>query len=82
MQLAISRKREYLADASAVEITRNPDGLISALKTISEDPLPTQSANKSTAHLYMVNPFKQNKDSLMSTHPTIENRIEALKNIK
>lgn len=84
MQLAISRKREYLADASAVEITRNPDGLISALKTISEDSSSLRVANKSTAHLYIVNPFKQkqNKDNLMSTHPSIENRIEALKNIK
>lgn len=84
MQLAISRKREYLADASAVEITRNPDGLISALKTISEDSSSLGVANKSTAHLYIVNPFKQkqNKDNLMSTHPSIENRIEALKNIK
>lgn len=84
MQLAISRKREYLADASAVEITRNPDGLISALKTISEDTSTLKTANNSTAHLYIVNPFKQkqNKDNLMSTHPSIENRIEALKNIK
>lgn len=84
MQLAISRKREYLADASAVEITRNPDGLISALKTISEDTSTLKAANNSTAHLYIVNPFKQkqNKDNLMSTHPSIENRIEALKNIK
>lgn len=84
MQLAISRKREYLADASAVEITRNLDGLISALKTISEDTSTLKTANNSTAHLYIVNPFKQkqNKDNLMSTHPSIENRIEALKNIK
>lgn len=84
MQLAISRKREYLADASAVEITRNPDGLISALKNISEDTSTLKTANNSTAHLYIVNPFKQkqNKDNLMSTHPSIENRIEALKNIK
>lgn len=84
MQLLISRKREYLADASAVELTRNPDGLINALIKISSDSEPIESANKSTAHLYIVNPFKEkrNKDNLMSTHPSLENRINALRNIK
>lgn len=84
MQLLISRKREYLADASAVEMTRNPDGLINALIKISSDSEPIESANKSTAHLYIVNPFKEkrNKDNLMSTHPSLENRINALRNIK
>ncbi len=84
MQLAISRKREYLADSSAVEITRNPDGLINALIKISEDPSVLKTANKSTAHLYIINPFKQkrNKDNLFSTHPSIQNRINALRNIK
>ena len=84
MQLAISRKREYLADASAIEITRNPQGLIDALTKISEDPIPLKTANKSTAHLFIANPFKQKKekDNLMSTHPSIENRINALRNIK
>ncbi len=84
MQLAISRKREYLADASAVEITRNPDGLIDALTKISTDPIPLRSANKSTAHLFIANPFKTKaeKDNLMSTHPSIVNRINALRNIK
>ena len=84
MQLAISRKREYLADASAVELTRNPDGLINALIKISDDPNQLNTANNSTAHLFIVNPFKEkkSKDSLMSTHPSIENRINALRNIK
>lgn len=84
MQLAISRKREYLADASAVEITRNPDGLINALTKISSDPIPLKTANKSTAHLFIANPFKgkKEKDNLMSTHPSTENRINALRNIK
>ena len=86
MQLLISRKREYLADASAVEITRNPDGLINALIKISSDNEPIETANKSTAHLYIVNPFKEkrnkSKDNLMSTHPSLENRINALRNIK
>jgi len=86
MQLLISRKREYLADASAVELTRNPDGLINALIKISSDNEPIETANKSTAHLYIVNPFKEkrnkSKDNLMSTHPSLENRINALRNIK
>jgi len=86
MQLLISRKREYLADSSAVELTRNPDGLINALIKISSDNEPIETANKSTAHLYIVNPFKEkrnkSKDNLMSTHPSLENRINALRNIK
>ena len=85
MQLAISRKREYLADSTAIEFTRNPKGLIGALKKISGDQENLQVANKSTAHMYIVNPFvnKRNraKDSLMSTHPCMENRIKALENI-
>ena len=81
MQLAISRKREYLADASAVEITRNPDGLISALQKISSDPDILEVANKSTAHMYISNPLKEKKSDLWSTHPSVEKRIEALKNI-
>ena len=81
MQLAISRKREYLADASAIEITRNPDGLISALQKISGDHDVLEVANKSTAHMYISNPFKDKKSDLWSTHPSTEKRIEALKNI-
>lgn len=81
MQLAISRKREFLADASAVEITRNPDGLINALIKISSNPIPVRNANKSTAHMYIYNPFKKKQSDLWSTHPPIEKRIEALKNI-
>lgn len=86
MQLAISRKREYLADGSAIELTRNPNGLISALKKISADTEILEAANKSTAHMYIVNPFqnkrKNVKDSLMSTHPALENRLKALENIQ
>lgn len=81
MQLAISRKREFLADASAVEITRNPDGLISALQKISGDPDILEVANKSTAHMYISNPLKEKKSDLWSTHPAVEKRIEALRNI-
>ncbi len=86
IQLALSRNREYLADSSAVELTRNPQGLIDALTKISSDPEPLESANRSTASLYICNPFK-GKDAkkfinkLFSTHPPIEDRINALKNI-
>lgn len=81
MQLAISRKREFLADASAIEFTRNPDGLISALQKISDDPDVLEAANKSTAHMYISNPLKEKKSDLWSTHPSTEKRIEALRNI-
>ena len=84
MQLAISRKREFLADATAIQFTRNPDGLISALQKISNDPNELKVANQSTENMYIVNPFKGKKKSsnLWSTHPSIEDRIEALKNLK
>jgi len=81
MQLAISRKREFLADATAVEFTRNPDGLISALQKISGDIDVLEVANKSTAHMYISNPFKEKTSDLWSTHPSTEKRIEALRNI-
>ena len=87
MQLAISRKREYMADATAVQFTRNPDGLISALQKISGDPNELESANNSTSHMYIVNPFRSNSKkkkstNVWSTHPSLEDRIEALKNLK
>lgn len=84
MQLAVSRRREFLADATAVQFTRNPDGLISALRKISSDPNELKSANSSTAHMYICSPFKSKKknSSLFSTHPSIEDRISALENIE
>lgn len=85
MQLAISRRREYLADATAVEFTRNPDGLISALQKLDTDQDELEVANSSTAHMYIVSPFKgekKKKKNWLSTHPAIEDRIEALRNIK
>ena len=85
MKLALSRRREYLADASAVELTRNPDGLISALEKISADPEQLKTANKATANMYIVNPFrgkKAKKSSIWSTHPATEDRIEAIRNLK
>lgn len=82
LQLAVSRRREYLADATAVQFTRNPEGLISALIKISGDPNELKTASKSTAHMYISNPFRNKKTNLFSTHPATEDRIEALKNIK
>lgn len=84
MQLAISRKREFLADATAVELTRNPDGLISALIKISGDPNQLKVANNATENMYIINPFrgKKSSSSIWSTHPSTEDRIEALRNLK
>ena len=89
MQLALSRKREFLADSTAVEFTRNPDGLISALQKLDADDNQLATANSATANMYIVNPFKSNTkegkkktSSLWSTHPSIEDRIEALRNLK
>lgn len=82
LQLAVSRRREYLADATAVQFTRNPDGLISALIKISSDPNELATANKATENMYICNPFRDKKTSWFSTHPAIGDRIEALRNIK
>ena len=89
MQLALSRKREFLADATAEEFTRNPDGLISALEKLENDPNELETANSATANMYIINPFKKNGDkgkrktsSLWSTHPSTADRIEALRNIR
>ncbi len=85
IQLAISRRREFSADAGAVAITRQPSGLMSALKKIAVDREPLEAANKATAHLYIVNPFKGNDKravtwfaGLFNTHPPVEQRIKAL----
>ena len=89
MQLALSRKREFLADSTAVEFTRNPDGLISALEKLENDPNQLQTANNATANMYIVNPFKKNakngkkkSTNIWSTHPSTADRIEALRNLK
>lgn len=87
MQMAVSRRREFLADSTAIEFTRNPSGLISALRKLDEDPNELKVASKATENMYIVNPFKKNvksrkKASLFSTHPSIDDRIEALQNIK
>jgi len=86
IQLAISRRREALADASGVLLTRYPEGLISALQKIAVDETPMRSAKDSTAHLWLDNPFKGSGTSwwhrLFMTHPPIEERIAALKAIE
>ncbi len=79
IQLAISRRREYFADASAVKLTRQPQSLINALKKLSSDNQKLETASTATASLYITNPFKGNKiASMFSTHPPIEDRIKAL----
>lgn len=79
IQLAISRKREFLADASGALLTRYPEGLANALRKISEHGQPMKTANNATAHLFISNPFGSKKISnLFSTHPAVEDRIKAL----
>ena len=79
IQLAISRKREFVADASGALLTRYPEGLASALRKISADTEPLEAANRATAHLYIANPFKDGKGAkLFMTHPPVEERIAAL----
>lgn len=83
LYFAISRKREYLADATAVRLTRYPEGLASALEKISQNTFPIQSANKATAGLYIVNPLikKNSLSNLSSTHPPIDDRVRILRKI-
>ena len=84
IQLAVSRKREFMADASGAVLTRNPDSLADALLKISSDREPLEAANKATAHLYIVNPLKNQKNAvgwfagLFNTHPPIEERVKTL----
>lgn len=82
IQLAISRQREYLADASGALLCRNPDALARALEKISADPEPLAEANKATAHLYFSNPLRDHDsflNNLFSTHPPVEERIRLLR---
>lgn len=82
MQMAISRKREFLADADGALLTRYPEGLASALEKISADQEPLEAANRATAHLYIANPFKGKKiSSLFQTHPPIEERVKLLRDM-
>jgi heat shock protein HtpX len=87
IQLAISRKREFLADASGALLTRYPEGLVKALEKISSDVTPMRVANNATSHLFIASPFKGKESEnwfakLFMTHPPIEDRIRALRGIK
>lgn len=88
IQLAVSRKREFLADASGAILTRDPDSLANALLKISKDKEPLEVANKATAHLYIINPFKGQRSAvstfakLFNTHPPIEERVKALRTMQ
>ena len=84
IQLAVSRQREYLADANAALMTRYPEGLASALEKISRDPGVLEVSNRATQHLYIISPIKsirdrKKKSSLFSTHPPVEDRIKRLR---
>ena len=83
IQLAVSRKREYLADATAVEFTRNPNGLISALKKLQNDDSSMQNVSNATAHMYISDPLKakREKTDIFSTHPPLSERIARLEHI-
>ncbi len=86
IQLAVSRKREFLADASGALLTRYPEGLASALEKIGKDKEPLEAANNATAHLYIANPFKGKEinnwfSGLFNTHPPIEERIKILRSM-
>ena len=78
----ISRKREFSADAAAVQLTRNPEGLATALEVIEKDTEKLEAANKATAHLYISNPLRGQKllmKSLFSTHPPLKERIQKIR---
>jgi heat shock protein HtpX len=84
VMLAASRKREGLADVSAVELTRNPLGLAGALRKIANDPEVLEVANKATQHMYIVNPikaFEKRSSSMWDTHPPLAERIEVLESL-
>jgi heat shock protein HtpX len=83
LQLSISRKREFLADASGALLTRYPEGLARALEKITKDPTPLRTASQATAHLFIADPLKPKKitwfTKLWLTHPPIEERVKALR---
>ncbi|MGQ0568728.1 MAG: M48 family metalloprotease [Armatimonadota bacterium] len=82
LRLALARRREFLADASGVLLTRYPEGLASALERISADPEPLEVANKATAHMYIINPLREWggwTNGLFNTHPPVEERVQRLR---
>jgi heat shock protein HtpX len=88
IQLAVSRQREYLADASAAHLTRYPEGLARALEALATDTEPMGEASRATAHLFIVQPLAANGrriggrgESMWSSHPPIEERVARLRSI-
>lgn len=84
VQMAVSRQREFLADATSVRLTRHPEGLISALEKLARNAKPFDGANRATQHMFIVNPFRnfsERASSLMATHPPLELRIRRLRNL-
>jgi heat shock protein HtpX len=84
VQMAVSRQREYLADATSVQFTRNPNGLISALGKLAEKAAPFPGVSRATQHLFIVNPvqtFTSKTPALLATHPDIQDRIARLRNL-
>ena len=84
VQFAVSRQREYLADATSVQLTRSPMGLIAALRKLGHQPKAAELGNRATQHLFIVNPIREfgaTASALMATHPAIEDRIERLQNL-
>jgi len=83
MQLAISRKREFLADATGALLTRYPEGLARALEKIAGDPVPLRTASQATAHLFIADPLKLKRTNWLTklwlTHPPVEERIKILR---
>ena len=84
VQMAVSRQREYLADATSVQFTRNPNGLISALSKLAAAAAPFPGVSRATQHLFIVNPIKTftaKSSALLATHPDIADRIARLRNL-
>jgi heat shock protein HtpX len=84
VQMAVSRQREFLADATSVRLTRHPEGLIAALEKLALNAKPFDGANRATQHMFIVNPFRnfsERASSLMATHPPLELRIRRLRNL-
>jgi heat shock protein HtpX len=84
VQMAVSRQREYLADATSVQFTRNPNGLISALGKLADKAAPFPGVSRATQHLFIVNPlqtFTSDSPALLATHPDVADRIARLRNL-
>ena len=84
VQMAVSRQREFLADATSVRLTRHPQGLIAALEKLATHAKPFAGANRATQHMFIVNPFRNFREKssrLMATHPPLELRMNRLRNL-